>query len=29
MKALPETIQKLWSRLKFLDIKVKGHSQGH
>ena len=29
MKALSLTVQKLWSRLKFSKLKVKGHGQGH
>ena len=29
MKASPETVQKLWQRLKFFDMKVKGHREGH
>ena len=29
MKSLSLTDKKLWSRLKFLDIKVKGHGKGH
>ena len=28
-KALPGTVQKLWLRLTFLDMWVKGHGQGH
>ena len=29
MKAIPVTVQKLLARLKFFEMQVKGHGEGH
>ena len=29
IKALPLLVQKLWQRIKFLEMYVNGHGQGH